>query len=586
MMSSRMAGILCIRCAGAQEALAQARAQIDKLEAELAAARHQVHEVTKAKDLMQLDLDRLVAQIKGRMEPNQPERSQPRTLQLAFDEVLAALEARPELRAALEAAAQVANDDPAPEPTAGPGDKRKHGRRKLSLEDLPVREHRVTPAEVLAVGGEGWQMIDEEVAYRLGFEPARFVNIRVIREKWVKVSPRGLWRPDTMVTAPLPAWALPRTMADTSLIADIVVAKYGFSLPLHRQEQIHRLHGFEIARSTMWDWLETFCRMVKPVVAAMHAESLRESYVIATDATGAPVRVKGGRAHWHLFVFIADAGHITFIPTRRHSSAAIKQMLGDFQGRLMADASSIYDALRLLGVVLVACWAHVRRYFWKATLTEPQLANQGMALLQQLFAIERETKRLPKARRSEHRVRHAGPVVEAMDAWVELVTPQVEPDGRMQAALTYYKNQREALGRFLKDDRLGLDNNSSEQQLRNLVMGLNNWQHFETKAGLECFALARSLIASCRLHGLNQYDYLERMLRLVRHWPGDRSLDLSPRYWQATLDGLSAEQRRIVEPDWKRINDPPGTQGPAPASGSSGSLGSSRTRAGPLASAS
>jgi hypothetical protein len=65
MMSSRMAGILCIRCAGAQEALAQARAQIDKLEAELAAARHQVHEVTKAKDLMQLDLDRLVAQIIG-----------------------------------------------------------------------------------------------------------------------------------------------------------------------------------------------------------------------------------------------------------------------------------------------------------------------------------------------------------------------------------------------------------------------------------------------------------------------------------------------------------------------------------------
>ena len=108
--------------------------------------------------------------------------------------------------------------------------------------------------------------------------------------------------------------------------------------------------------------------------------------------------------------------------------------------------------------------------------------------------------------------------------------PKVEQGGRLQAALTYYTNQREALGRFLTDGRLEADNNGSERELWALVTGLKNWQHFETKAGIEWFATFRSLISSCKLHSLNPYDYLEQMLRLARHWPQEDMLLLSPKY--------------------------------------------------------
>lgn len=62
----------------------------------------------------------------------------------------------------------------------------------------------------------------------------------------------------------------------------------------------------------------------------------------------------------------------------------------------------------------------------------------------------------------------------------------------------------------------------------------------------------RSLISSCKLHGINPYDYLEQMLRLARHWPTEKMLALSPKYWQGTVQQLTPRQREIIEPPWRR----------------------------------
>ena len=127
---------------------------------------------------------------------------------------------------------------------------------------------------------------------------------------------------------------------------------------------------------------------------------------------------------------------------------------------------------------------------------------------------------------------------------------RAEPGGRLEKALTYYGNQRDSLRRFLDDARLELTNNVSERQLRPLVVGLNNWMHFENKTGLAWFATFRSLIASCRLHGMNPLTYLEEVLRVARHWKGDR-LPLSPKHWPGTRASLSGLHRAAIEPGWR-----------------------------------
>ena len=61
----------------------------------------------------------------------------------------------------------------------------------------------------------------------------------------------------------------------------------------------------------------------------------------------------------------------------------------------------------------------------------------------------------------------------------------------------------------------------------------------------------RSLIASCALHDIKAYEYLEQVLRLAPHWRVSRMLELSPKYWKATLAKLDERQRKILVPPWE-----------------------------------
>ena len=51
-----------------------------------------------------------------------------------------------------------------------------------------------------------------------------------------------------------------------------------------------------------------------------------------------------------------------------------------------------------------------------------------------------------------------------------------------------------------------------------------------------------SLIASCKLHGLDPEAYLRDLFRVLPHWPRDRYLELAPRYWRETRARLDVRE--------------------------------------------
>jgi len=547
-----MSGVLCIRCVRADEEREQLHATILQLRADNATLTAQLKEMAKLNELQAADLDRLKKFIDGQRQPNQPERVDEESLQLAFASVVNGLERKPLAKAAEEAKAEADERAAATTKTKPP---RKGNRRQLSEAGLPVIEERIVPDEVTACGGAGWRELEPEVTERVAFRRSRFEVIRTTRTRWVRVADDDGATKGPIVAAAVPDWALPSMMADASVIAEGAMNKYGFALPLHRQERMTDLRGFPLARSTLYDWCEYGAVKLAPIVAAMHAESIRDSFMIATDATSAPVRAPGGVIHWHIFVFISDVGHVVFRAVRHHDGASIGALLQGFKGHLLSDASSIYNGLHLFGIIELACWAHVRRYFWKATLTESALAYEALSIIGALFKVIAESNRISNlGERGAFRVKHATPLVNAFDAWMEQARTRAEPGGRIEKALNYATHLHDARRAFLADPRLKLHNNDSERELRALKKGLDNWQHFETKAGLEVYTVYRSLIASCALHRLNPYDYLEEVLRLVRHWPVDRLIELAPKHWLATRAGLDDRLRRAVDPPWRRTD--------------------------------
>ena len=162
--------------------------------------------------------------------------------------------------------------------------------------------------------------------------------------------------------------------------------------------------GFSIPRSTQCDWLKDAFKILAWVTKAMHKEAVRAAKLIATDATGARVRVRGNKKcpRWSVFVMIADHDHILFRHAESGTSAAVATMLDGFSGHLLGDASSVYDSVvENLGLVKFECWAHLRRYFWKACKSFPERGHEALSFIKNLFIVERQIAGLPRTRRGD-----------------------------------------------------------------------------------------------------------------------------------------------------------------------------------------
>lgn len=549
MTTSARVAIECSNCSSLRAQLAARDARINDLLAQL-------RETLKLLDSLQADVQRMREQA-DRTCPNSPERVAKDELQLAFQSLLAT---QPDLATARANDAEIA----APDASSALGrlndrdpekrTRKPHGRRSaIDLSKLAQKRVVLDPPDVIASNGEGWICIGEEISHRLAYRPASFLDLVIVRRKFVQQSLRTAGDGSTTVEiAELPDSLLPRLMADTSAIAHIAVSKYGDSLPLHRQERISARHGFEIPRSTQCDWLVAGHKDAYRVVDAMFAEARSKARYIATDATGAPVRGNGKCDLWHHFVFVAERDHVVFRYSQEHNSARITEMLAGYRGYVVADAALIYDTLyRDCGMIECGCWSHARRYLWRALESERPRALEGLSLVAKIFEADRLTAKLAPAERTHARAQRAGPILDALDRWIAATEPVADPRGRLEKAIVYIKNQREALGRFLLDGVLPIHNNDAERQLRAAVLGRANWSAFESETGLKLYSTYRSLIASCALHDLNPETYLEQLLRLLPNWPSSRVIQLAPKYWKATIATLDARHQAIIAAPWE-----------------------------------
>jgi transposase len=192
-----------------------------------------------------------------------------------------------------------------------------------------------------------------------------------------------------------------------------------------------------------------------------------QSPYLCTDATGvlvqAPERCKTG----HFWVLVAPDKHVLFEFSQTHDSEATGKLLDGYSGYLVADAHVVYDHLYRNGQVIeVGCWAHCRRYFFKALASDPDRAKVALAYLSALFKLERTIADEPRKKKEATRDKKSRPIVRDFFAWCRTEQELVLDDSPIDTAIGYAINQQKALERFLDDGRLPMTNNISERNLR------------------------------------------------------------------------------------------------------------------------
>jgi transposase len=266
---------------------------------------------------------------------------------------------------------------------------------------------------------------------------------------------------------------------------------------------------------------------------------------VHTDDTGIAVQAQGRTQKGHVWTYVADDDHVVFKYTPRRKSDGPREFLRGFKGYVQADAANLYDRLygdgdEEGGATEVGCWAHARRRFFEAQLTDKERALIGLGFIKRLYEADRVAAQLPPSRRTEERRRLAAPVLEGFKAWLDAESLVVLPKAPIADALGYVRNQWTALTRFLEDARLKLDNNAAERELRRVAVGRKNWLFAGSDEGADRACVLYSLVASCKLHGVNPFDYLRDVLVRVGEHPARNVLALSPKGWKQAAKDLDA----------------------------------------------
>ena len=359
-----------------------------------------------------------------------------------------------------------ASDESLPETgEVKPHQRRKPTGRKRLPEHLPRIEHVLLHPEVEREGVEAFEKIGEEVTEILERHPSSAVVLRFVKPKYVRKD-RARDEVITVYVGETPAQPIARSLAGPGMLADTIVKRWDDHLPLNRLERVYRRDGLELARSTMCGWHIALAELCKPLVDAMRLDAFAQPY-LCTDATGVLVQAKDKCRVGHFWVLVVPNRHVLFEFTKKHNREAVDEVLAGYEGYLVADAHAVYDHLYRDGPVTeVNCWAHARRYFFKALSSDPERARAALGFINALFRIERRIAEAPRKHREKIRKKHATPVVRSFFSWCEAERDAVLDDTPIAKGIRYALNQRTGLSRFLKDGRLPIHNNMSELQLR------------------------------------------------------------------------------------------------------------------------
>jgi len=337
------------------------------------------------------------------------------------------------------------------------------------------------------------------------------------------------------VTAPGPLRLVEGGRYSVEFAVYVAIAKYLYHLPLERQVRMYLANSLVVDSQTLWDQIEVLAKHLAPSYQALRNEVFA-SPLIHADETYWLMLSKGTGKKWYAWTVASQAAVYHRIFDSR-STAAAREVLGDYHGNVVADGYEPYQTVARAGpdgvtrYTLAFCWAHVRRKYVKAEPFAPTCA-EVIALIGKLYEIERELPNPHSLTGVEQEValahilavrrRRSAPVVDAIKAWAE--RQQGLPESTFRKAIKYMLDLWHGLTVFIENPWVPLDNNLVERQIRPLVVGRKNHYGSKSKRGTEVAALFYSLIETAQLRGEEPAAYLQRAALAAITTPGTLTL--------------------------------------------------------------
>jgi len=401
--------------------------------------------------------------------------------------------------------------------------------------------------------GGALHVIGEDRSERLDKIPAKYRVIVTRRPKYACRTCERTGADDTagVIQAPAPARLVEGGLPTEATVADVVVSKYAWHLPLYRQSQMLATEGIDIDRSTLAHWVGFAAFELKPVYERLIA-ILKSSNKLFADETRCPVLDPGrGKTKTGYFWAIArddrpwggaDPPAVAYMYAPGRGGKHAVHHLAGFSGILQVDGYAAYNSLvvpavhgrlneaRSPQVTLAFCWSHFRRRFYDiAKGGNAPIATDALLRIGRLYQIEDEIRGQSADARRAARQARSKDLIDKLHAWLKQQLARISRSSVLAEDIRYGLNHWEGLSRFLDEGRIEIDSNTVERSIRGIALGRKNALFAGSDEGAENWAALASLIESAKLNGVNPHAWLtDTLTKLVNRWPPSRIDELMP----------------------------------------------------------
>ncbi len=380
--------------------------------------------------------------------------------------------------------------------------------------------------------------LEPEITDSLVHIPEKLYIRRIVRHKFVLKSSLQVKDPDrqTFVLAPVPAMPLPKCMASESLLTDIILEKFMYHMPFYRVIQKYKELGVKISDSTMNDWFAAACSKLKPLYDLLCDEVMKSDYIQVDESTLPVLDNEKHRAvkGYMWLVRSVTSGLMAFrydMGSRSYETA--RKILRGYTGTVQTDGYGAYDQFENTpGILLLGCWAHVRRKFSDALEEDNRRASEALAQINSLYHIENEAKDLKldgdalKAKRQKE----AYPIICTFEKWMQDTSCHVAEKSRIGAAISYTYPLLRRLSAYVNDGRYKIDNNLIENAIRPLAIGRKNYLFCGNHDAAVRAAIIYSFIGTCKALAIDPRKWMENVLLRLPEYELSLKMDMKGKH--------------------------------------------------------
>jgi len=333
---------------------------------------------------------------------------------------------------------------------------------------------------------------------------------------------------------------LPRSLASSSLVAEIMYKKFVLGMPFYRIEQDFLRDDVSISRVNMAMWCIRFAMDLFYLVYDHLCRLLIESGYSQSDETTLEVIKDGRKAGAVSYMWVHTASELRegnpivvfcYELTRNTEHLRDFYLKKGFHGFLTCDAYSAYGLLEKEAdgaITVCGCMMHSRRRFVMAILVlnlkgkpakyvEALPEYRAQTLLDDIYRADEPLKHVTPEERLERRNTEVRPKVDAFFAYLhELKNDwKVSYTERFQDAVDYSLNNEKRLRMFLEDASIPIDNGFCERSIRPMACGRRSWLFCYSVDGAEAMAILYTLAETAKACGAHPYYYYKYLLDVL-----------------------------------------------------------------------